>query len=429
VIARGAPRWPAAGGLGLALALAVAAACAGARPQPVGAARDPATLPEQDVRAALRAELEDAILTGYGRVEPPDVATVAIDARVGAARIGVGPGDVLIGPALAAAPSRWPLDLPPGSRAVARSKRLEVHLSQDATAAWASDEISWRLPMCGRVAAIPLRMTALYAREGDRWLQVFEHLSFGRVPAPARDGKLRGTEVPSAVISPDLVDELSGVLAQGLFRSPGASRALSTGPEALVLGPGLEDEWHSAAVRTTTLPDLALRAEDRRVGLVGIAGGAPTVAYWVGNLVATLPARPGIAAGKARVRGTFVFERRRLVAVNVDARGPARTFAEAEGQPCPLAEPQLPRALGARPAVAKADECRWVLVQSHVSQPIDDGPDPSRDRVDIVDLATSVFGTALVSAKPLEVTCDDGSPPLKAPAAAPRRRPPAGGTR
>jgi hypothetical protein len=140
---------------------------------------------------------------------------------------------------------------------------------------------------------------------------------------------------------------------------------------------------------------MALRAEDRRVGTIGSPG---TVAYWIGNFVATLPARPGIAAGKARVRGTFVFERRRSVKADGKERG-------CNEQP---------------------EGCRWVLVQGHVSQPIDDGPDPSGRRVDAVELTTLVFGTSLVSSKPLEVTCDDGS--VKAPAP-PSRPPPAGGTR
>ncbi|HWU89055.1 MAG TPA: hypothetical protein VN253_17440, partial [Kofleriaceae bacterium] len=138
---------------------------------------------------------------------------------------------------------------------------------------------------------------------------------------------------------------------------------------------------------------------------------AATVAYWVGNFVATLPARPGIPAGKARMRGTFVFERRRLVKVEIEPRRRPRSLAGAEGRSCG----------------EQATDCHWVLVQGHVSQPIDDGPDPSGVRHDIVDLATLVYGTALVSPKPLEVTCDDGSP-VRAPAAAPPR-PPATGSR
>ena len=382
------------------------AGCPSRRPPVVTLPDESGSLSERDQRARIRAELEDQILTSYERDEPPDIETVMLDPRIGSARIGVGPGDVLIGPELVNAPSRWPLDVDRRLPTEARSKRLEVHLAQDGTAAWAFDEISWRIHMCGRTAAIPLRMTALFAREGDRWVQVFEHLSFGRIPAPARDGQLRGAQMKSAVVSSDLVDELSGTLAQGQFRAARNPAAVSTGPEATMLGPEMTDEWHSADLLTSTLPALGLRAEDRRVGTVGRSPAEATIAYWVGNFVAALPARPGIAAGKARLRGTFVFERRHMVEAE-----PGRSAPRSEDGIC----------------ARKPGECRWVLVSGHVSQPIDDGPDPSGARPDLVDLTTLVFGTSLVSPKPLELTCDDRSPrsPIRAPAAGPSRPPPA----
>lgn len=397
--------------LALALAGLVAAGCPGRRTAPVELPTEASALNERDQRSRIKAELEDEILTSYERDEPPDVETAMLDPRIGPARIGVGPGDVLIGPELLHAPSRWPLDVDPRTPTEARSKRLEVHLAHDGTAAWAFDEISWRIPMCGRRAAIPLRMTALFAREGDRWVQVFEHLSFGRTPAPPRDGRLRGAQIRSAVVSSDLVDELSGVLAQGQFSAARNTSVVSTGPEATIVGPDLSDEWHSADVLSSSLPALGLRAEDRRVGTVGRTPGTATVAYWIGNFMARLPARPGIAAGTARLRGTFVFERRRLVKIEIDKN---REQPAGQGEDRSCAE---------EPA-----GCRWVLVQGHVSQPIDDGPDSSGERHDIVDLTTLVFGTALVSPKPLEVTCDDGSR-VRAPAAAPSRPVPAGGSR
>lgn len=400
--------------------------CPGRTTTQVAPPTEPGGLNERDQRARIRAELEDEILTSYERDEPPDVETAMLDPRIGPARIGVGPGDVLIGPELLNAPSRWPLDVDPRTETEARSKRLEVHLSQDGTAAWAFDEISWRIPMCGRTAAIPLRMTALFAREGDRWVQVFEHLSFARTPAPPRDGKLRGAQIRSAVVSSDLVDELSGVLGQGLFRAARNPAVISTGPEAMILGPDLYDEWHSADVLAATLPALGLRAEDRRVGIVGRSPGTATIAYWIGNFVATLAARPGIGAGKTRLRGTFVFERRPVVTAAQEKQQRARPDGRdgrAESESC-VEDPRW----GPGQDDRERPDCRWVLVQGHVSQPIDDGPDPSGERHDIVDLTTLVFGTALVNPKPLEVTCDDGGR-VRAPAAAPRRSPPGAGTR
>jgi hypothetical protein len=410
----------------LALGL-LAAGCPGRRTAPARPPADTSALNERDQRARIRAELEDEILRSYERDEPPDVETAMLDPRIGPARIGVGPGDVLMGPELLHAPSRWPLDVDPRTRTEARSKRLEVHLAQDGKAAWAFDEISWRISMCGRTAAIPLRMTALFAREGDRWVQVFEHLSFGRTPAPPADGRLRGVQIRSAVASSDLVDELSGVLAQGQFRSVRNASMVSTGPEATILGPDFADEWHSADVLSSSLPALGLRAEGRRVGMVGRSPGTSTIAYWIGNFVGALPARPGIPAGKARLRGTFVFELRPIITAELEKKL-ARPGGRVDSELC-IEEPDPgPGEQRGRDPDEERPECRWVLVQGHVSQPIDDGPAPSGERHDIVDLSTLVFGTALVSPKPLEVTCDDGSA-VRAPAAAPSRPPPAGGSR
>jgi hypothetical protein len=128
-----------------------------------------------------------------------------------------------------------------------------------------------------------------------------------------------------------------------------------------------------------------LRAEDRRVGVVGRKLATSTIAYWVGNFVADLPARPGVAPGKVRLRGTFVFERRRQDKADAKARGPSPKTCQTD-----------------------PDGCKWLLVQGHVSQPIDDGPDPDPGKRGYADLASLVFGTSLISPKPLELTCDDG---------------------
>jgi len=159
-------------------------------------------------------------------------------------------------------------------------------------------------------------------------------------------------------------------------------------------GPDIADEWHGPAVIEARVP--AGRLEDRRVGTVGRSAGDATIAYWVGNYVADVPARPGVSAGKVRMRVTHVFEKRALVR---DPRSSA------------------PRSCAKDPATRKAPaDCRWLLVQSHMSQPITDD-----------ELATRVFGTALLSSTPLQLDCSDrarppvtAAPPVKAPAAAPR---------
>lgn len=322
---------------------------------------------EADRRQRLVAELQDEILASYERDELPEVETQMVSPEVGPARIGVGPGDVLFGDDVRRlAWSRWPLQLEPGTPWLVRSKALKIHLSHDkqATAAWMSDELSWRITLCGRVAVIPLRMTALYAHDGDRWVQVFEHLSFGRLPMPTADGTLRGAPIREAVVDRGLSDDLSRALSAVLSgQAARAKDAVATGSSddptqpapTFLLGPDPDGEWTGADnVEAIRIVDGKVTLDERRVGV--IATGRPdqaTIAYWVGNLIADLDYHPGTPASKVLLRGTFVFEKR---------------------------------------------DDKWVIVQGHVSQPIDD-----------IGLATYVYGTALIREKPLQITCEDGS--------------------
>jgi hypothetical protein len=370
--------------------LVIAAACSSPPKKPpthvdtgVGAAES-----DEMRRKRLVAELADEILSSYDRDDLPDIETSLIPPVVGPARVGVGPGDVFVGDDVRQrASSRWPLYLGHVLTDV-RSKHLDIHLSADkrVSAAWMSDEISWRITVCGHVAVFPLRITALYAHDGDRWVEVFEHLSWGRVPmpyfAPGADGKptnvLRGAPFvrphENPVVDRKLADELSDAIAALLSRQPQRmAPVISLDPDrraeddpslpapTLLLAPDPDGEWHGdQETAHLQLVDGTLKAEDRRIGTVGPDVTHSTIAYWVGNFTADLAERPGVAAGtQVRLRGTFVFENR---------------------------------------------DGHWVIVQGHLSEPIDD-----------FDLAVSVFGSALAMSeqdflrkKPLDVSCDDG---------------------
>ncbi|HSD91283.1 MAG TPA: nuclear transport factor 2 family protein [Kofleriaceae bacterium] len=367
--------------LSLALMLALSACPRGApkvqQPSDTGM---PVSDSEFDRRRRLVGELEDEILTSYERDELPEVDTDMVPQATGPARIGVGPGDVYYGEQVRRlASSRWPLQLAPGTPTSVRSKRLQIHLSSDvaASAAWASDELSWRITMCGRTAVIPLRMTALFAHDGDRWVQVFEHLSFGRIPQPTFDGQLRGSMLVSPdedcrrpemcpVVDRNLSDDLSRSLSALLSgQAARVATTVATGTvdndptkpaPTFLLGPDPDGEWRgTGSLETIRLIDGKIVIEgDRRIGTVGKGRfDKATIAYWVGNLTADLRLHPGTQSSKVRMRGTFVFEKRKD---------------------------------------------RWVVVQGHLSQPIDD-----------IDLAQIIYGTALISEKPLQITCDDGS--------------------
>ncbi|ACY17680.1 nuclear transport factor 2 family protein [Haliangium ochraceum] len=58
------------------------------------------------------------------------------------------------------------------------SKLLDLQISRDGTVAWVADEISYRIPYRGRQAAMPLRYTGVFVRDGGRWVLVSEHLSY-----------------------------------------------------------------------------------------------------------------------------------------------------------------------------------------------------------------------------------------------------------
>jgi len=375
--------------LGVAVALLVAG-CPGGAGKPIAPSPEAASATEDPAThfAHLLTELQDDILTSYDRDDPPDIDTGMIVARIGTARIGAGPGDAYLAGDLARAPSRWPLDVEHSTRTEVRSKQLQIHIAADQSAAWMSDELSWRITMCGRVAVVPLRITALYAHDGDRWVPVFEHLSFGWTPSASE--VVPPKQIKTEVVSGDLRDELSGVLSRGLLRTPHDPLVVAQDASALVLGAEMADEWHGPQVLLARIPPG--RLEDRRVGTVGRNADDATIAYWVGNYSADIAERPGFAARKVGLRETHVFEKRPLAGAGGD-KAP-RTCAR---DPRPGAQQQPP------------PDCRWVLVQSHLSQPITDD-----------DLANKVFGTVLMSPKPLAFDCRDGTL-VRVPEAAPRR--------
>jgi hypothetical protein len=358
---------------------ALAAGCPGPPPRPATGASERPSRDEELRLTHQYDELQDDVLSSYDRDEPLELGTGMIDPRIGALRIGPGPDDVY--PAGASA-SRWPLEVDRLTRPEVRSKRLEIQISLDQTAGWMSDELSWRIRLCARTVVIPLRITALYARDGDRWVTVFEHLSFARPPAPGDAPPPR--PIKTEVASGDLRDELSGVLARSLFHKPHDPQVAAQTGGALVLGPGIADEWHDARVLEAELPAGTL--EDRRVGLVGRHADTATVAYWVGNYNATVPAHPGVpgvpgvSGSKVGMRVTHVFEK--------------RWFADGQpvdGKSCGLDDNQA-RDANRRKDVN--DHCRWMLVQTHMSRPITDD-----------ELTRLMFGTALISIKPLKLDC------------------------
>ena len=72
------------------------------------------------------------------------------------------------------------------------SNDLRVHLSNDGSVGWVEDSVSYRVPYQGRVASVPVRFTAVFIRDIDRWAMVVEHVSYAVAPSAVIEKALAG---------------------------------------------------------------------------------------------------------------------------------------------------------------------------------------------------------------------------------------------
>lgn len=367
----------------LACLAALSAGCPGGRrggaAEPPG---DPYPGREQSLSGILLRELEVEVLEGLDLPTfETAVPATAVSSRVGALHIGVGPDDVFSprpgGPGQI---DRWPL-LPLdelGARLdLAESKRLEMHLARDLTTAWTVDEVSYRIPGCvGRDGAyklvvVPLRMTSLYVRDGERWVAVLEHLSYPQRVAELVDraDKLRGKKIFNGRDPRPEVEDPLEVLRRAI--DPALSpedRALvfAAGPDALALWPDPEQELRRGAVLSGAslgqMFDAAtIKLESWRIGMSpdptgGVGGGS--VAWMAGTLRIDARRTLGddVEIVPMRVRATFVLEQREV-----------------------------------------GGAVRWQIVQSHVSAPVDD-----QELMEMVMGASAVDGDTAPWQRPCE---------------------------
>ena len=353
------------------LVLVLAAACV--RPtssRPKVPPADPFPGSEGDDLGRLRRELEADILDGYARTEAidPDTWIGMTDPGTGLVRIGVGPDDLIWTrtPLEGKPRRRWPL-----GDGDARTKLLELHVTDDGSVAWSFDEVSWRLDVCGRVAVIPLRVTALYLRDGERWVPMVEHISYAQPISALVERGLTGARLEGAV-APENSEASVRVAVEsalGVRKDADRARTFSAGPDALVLWPDPAHELRGAAVVTGPSLGSAFDAptvtvEGYRIGIGGGGGSlGASVGWWSGTVMVNarkVDAREVEGVAPVRLRATFVVER--------------------------------------------ADD-HWRVVQAHVSAPI-------RDQ----DLAAAVFGAARGDDGTLRC---DGPMPIAAPRLAP----------
>ena len=314
--------------LALALALlgAVAASCGRTRAPVVQS--QPVTAPGRVNVVELRRELEATVLENYLQLGLGNMEAYAdsIDAGDGVTAIGIGPDDVFAGgpgDACTATGDTSPEAMARLRRGCGRaaerlpfrsgdpclqsserdraclgvlSKNLSVHVSRDRTTAWVVDEISYRIPHRGRQAAMPLRYTAVFARDLQRWVLVMEHLSYplsselmrelGAAGALATPAPLDKHGMPSLW---EIVHEYIAVDAAARARSSVLAATATASEDRVLLLPDPRAELRGAAIYTA--PNLAdifgpstqVAARDLRVFFA--PGGR--VAWMAGNLAMT----------------------------------------------------------------------------------------------------------------------------------------------
>jgi ketosteroid isomerase-like protein len=355
----------------LPLAALALAACpkqqTGVKATPVG---DPFSGESSDETPVLRRELEAEVLESYERDDPSpgEDWQGVIDPALGITRFGVRPTDQAVVTTGAPPPRILPLGLAPGADDASnpacdenlRSKHLVLHLAPDGATAWVTDEVSACVSVCGKQALVPLRLSAVYVRGGDRWVLAMEHVSY---PQPAADLIARGEKsaepiggfVSARARAPGLAD----VVAHAVAATQPDDRAagFSTAPDALAWWPELAHELVGPAI--TTGPSLtdafdasAIAVEGARVG-IGPTSGPGAIAWWSGTVL--VHARKGDGGDQpVRLRATFVLRR---------------------------------------------DADRWRVVQSHVSAPIDDAT-----------LARQIAADATIVNGHVSVPCERATP-------------------
>ena len=297
--------------LAAAAAATVATACSGPAVTSRPVLVDPAPPEQGDPRGVLLRELEVEVRASYERDSlDAAAAATAIDPSVGLAAIGVGPDAIAVG---TAPDERWPVQDVGGRPITIVSRGLELGLSADRTVGWAYDDLSLRLPVCDRIASIPLRIAQVWVRDSERWTLVAEHVAYaqpmgrwldaaigpdGVRMASARERQSESTAAQEAVAAAVAVD--------------GDRMVWDARDDALAVWPDPLQVLRGAATRTG--PSLAQSLGATAVGLEGVRvalGPTRSVAIVSTTLAAKVQRAKNGGVGEVdiRLRGTFVVER------------------------------------------------------------------------------------------------------------------------
>ncbi|MBL4637094.1 MAG: nuclear transport factor 2 family protein [Kofleriaceae bacterium] len=260
---------------------------------------------------ALKGSLESTVLENYTQLTYNNLEAI-VDSLATERELhflGVTPNDVVIG----VEPEALSKDrrLYPDRSPKVLSKNLDVHLSSDASVAWVYDEISYRVQYMNREASIPIRLTAIYVRDGERWVLVAEHRSYGvgteELVELSTSGELRRGKLIENGYGDDkkLAITLLGIVGKFINNGEGIhpnDKSLVVFHEpAVELRFPFSDDTLSLAKRFS--PDATVALREFRVQV----SRTQTIAWIVANLSVTTEVE-----GERRelpLRGTFVLEK------------------------------------------------------------------------------------------------------------------------
>lgn len=294
--------------------LAAIAACNGNKRSARVPLVDSAPVVEADASGRLLRELEVEVVSSYQRQTLDHAAAAAvIDPSVGLTVFGVGPDHVAMRGGL---DERWPIVDVSEDVVQIVSHRLELFLSADGSVGWSFDDVSLRMPVCGRIASIPLRVAQVYVRDSERWTLVAEHTAYAQPMGRWLDGA-KGPD--GAKVATAIENQLESEAAQAALRSAlspdgdpdawdGTAGGLAVWPDPLhVLRNGGARSGPSLA---QTLGASAVTVEGLRLALGPTRSVAIVSATLLARLDRTVPSDDGPKPLDVRLRGTFVIERR-----------------------------------------------------------------------------------------------------------------------
>jgi hypothetical protein len=263
----------------------------------------------------LERDLEATVLENYSQLTLGNIEAYreGISANERVVLFGLSPLDVVLDHRQTARDRRLYRRLGP----TLLSKNLDVHLSTDGSVGWVFDDVSYRVPYIGREASIPIRTTAMFVRDVERWVMVMEHQSYalpideiismgaaGRLPQPRRFKTIFDKKSGQARQVLSIVGRLHNDDSERYRR-----RKIASADDALVVLPGPDEHHGNFANQSPSLASLfgdgtTVGIRDYRIQVAR----SKEVAWMAANLVVHTTVNDD--AVEFGLRGTYVLENR-----------------------------------------------------------------------------------------------------------------------